>query len=522
MTEPSDPKKRARKKKGESSSPSEPLQDDAVIQDDAAPPSDPTLSDRGTTEAVAARMREMSEEVAAANLDAAALDANAAAEPEGESTAESAAEPESARESTPPSSDDPAYMPVSGLFDGERAVNETDVEMTVNLTSDMLGKLPGRDDFEAATQAIGGDDLAEEPLERVRFQQAHLRGALEALIFASDTPLKASELAKRASAALKEVREQLLSLKSEYQSHGIHLEEVNGGWVFRTSPEFAPFVRELSKEKPVRLTRAQLETLAILAYRQPITRPEIDDIRGVDSGPVLKLLLERDLIRILGKKDEAGRPILYGTTAVFLEFFGLKSLKDLPTLTEFTELNEDSRRVVEEELGESLESIQEAVMQKQAALEGAAAGTHEELGLADPDTSETPASHAGGAIASDAEDDGVEIGELEDLDGSPEGADATGEQAMVNIDDLAETHAPRSRDTFTNEASLDENEPATGSAEKSAADAAAEQARLDELEFPDDADDDFDEDDDADDDDDDDDDEDDEADEEAGDEKPKE
>jgi len=104
----------------------------------------------------------------------------------------------------------------------------------------------------------------------------------------------------------------------------------------------------------VRLTRAQVETLAIAAYRQPITRPEVDDIRGVDSGATLKLLLERDLVRILGKKDEPGRPILYGTTTQFLEFFGLKSLKDLPTLKEFTELSDESRRVAEAELGDVL------------------------------------------------------------------------------------------------------------------------------------------------------------------------
>ena len=104
----------------------------------------------------------------------------------------------------------------------------------------------------------------------------------------------------------------------------------------------------------MRLTRAQVETLAIVAYRQPVTRPEVDDIRGVDSGATLKLLLERDLLRILGKKDEPGRPILYGTTTQFLEFFGLKSLKDLPTLREFTELSDESLRVAEAELSEVL------------------------------------------------------------------------------------------------------------------------------------------------------------------------
>ena len=99
------------------------------------------------------------------------------------------------------------------------------------------------------------------------------------------------------------------------------------------------------------MSRALLETLAIVSYRQPLTRPEIDDIRGVDSGPVLKTLLDRDLVKILGKKDEPGRPILYGTTAAFLEFFGLKSLKDLPSLREFTELSDDSRRVYDREMG---------------------------------------------------------------------------------------------------------------------------------------------------------------------------
>src|SRR5690606_22265405 len=99
-------------------------------------------------------------------------------------------------------------------------------------------------------------------------------------------------------------------------------------------------VRGVTAKKPVRLTKAQLETLSIIAYRQPITRPEIDEIRGVDSGPVLRLLLERELIRVLGKKEEPGRPLLYGTATGFLTLFNLKSLADLPTLREFTELTE--------------------------------------------------------------------------------------------------------------------------------------------------------------------------------------
>jgi segregation and condensation protein B len=217
-------------------------------------------------------------------------------------------------------------------------------------TVDMTG-----DDLAAKEAAAAAEANDEAEIEAAReISRAHLQGLLEALIFASDKPMRDREIARLASAPVKQVRELLAELKTTYAKRGIVLDEIAGGWLFRTSAQFAPFVRELSAEKPVRLTRAQVETLAIAAYRQPVTRPEIDDIRGVDSGATLKLLLERDLVRIMGKKDEPGRPLLYGTTTQFLEFFGLKSLKDLPTLKEFTELSDESRRVAEAELGEVL------------------------------------------------------------------------------------------------------------------------------------------------------------------------
>ena len=112
------------------------------------------------------------------------------------------------------------------------------------------------------------------------------------------------------------------------------------------TPRTRTWVQKLLAQKPVRLTRAQIETLAICAYRQPVTRPEIDEIRGVDSGGTLKTLLDRSLMRILGKKEEAGRPMLYGTTKEFLEFFNLRDLKDLPTLREFHELSEEHQAQV--------------------------------------------------------------------------------------------------------------------------------------------------------------------------------
>jgi segregation and condensation protein B len=150
------------------------------------------------------------------------------------------------------------------------------------------------------------------------------------------------------------VRRALGELSQEYAERGIALDEVAGGYQFRTAARYAPFVRNLTQQKPTKLTRAQLEVLAIIAYRQPVTRPEIDDVRGVDSGSAIKVLLERDVIKIIGKRDDAGRPMLYATTNGFLELFGLKNLRDLPTLKEFAELSPESRDIYERRIGEPL------------------------------------------------------------------------------------------------------------------------------------------------------------------------
>jgi segregation and condensation protein B len=114
----------------------------------------------------------------------------------------------------------------------------------------------------------------------------------------------------------------------------MELTEIAGGYQFRTKPLWAGWVNRLKKTKAVRLSQAALETLAIVAYRQPIIRPAIEEIRGVDSGSVLHTLLEKGLIKIMGRKDLPGRPIVYGTTKAFLELFSLNTLSDLPTLRE--------------------------------------------------------------------------------------------------------------------------------------------------------------------------------------------
>lgn len=196
-----------------------------------------------------------------------------------------------------------------------------------------------------------GEDTSEQDFEP-EDTTAYLKGLVESILFVADRPLDLKDLARAVRIDKKRCQELLDSLREDYRARGVYLEDVSGGVAFRTNPLYAEQVRKFLAQRPVRLSRAQLETLAIVAYRQPITRPEVDDIRGVDCGPVLKGLLERDLIRVLGKKDEPGRPMLYGTSPQFLELFNLDTLSELPTLKEFTELSDDSRLVYENELGE--------------------------------------------------------------------------------------------------------------------------------------------------------------------------
>ncbi|NOQ42558.1 MAG: SMC-Scp complex subunit ScpB [Desulfuromusa sp.] len=169
----------------------------------------------------------------------------------------------------------------------------------------------------------------------------NLRQLVEAFIFAADSPLsldRLSGLVEQPKAQIKPVIEQLQQQYSGSE-RGFCLVEVAGGYQFRTVVELAPWLRKLSKDRAAKFSRAALETLSIIAYRQPATRAEIEYLRGVDSGGVMKTLLDKNLLRILGKKDVPGRPLMYGTSRQFLELFGLRDLNDLPTLKEFTALD---------------------------------------------------------------------------------------------------------------------------------------------------------------------------------------
>lgn len=165
--------------------------------------------------------------------------------------------------------------------------------------------------------------------------------AVAALIFAAEGPLSLDRLCQLLDCGRAEIRPLIDQLLESYPkcSGGFYLAEIAGGYQFRTDPDLVGWLGKLNRERPFRFSQAALETLAMVAYRQPVTRGEIEYLRGVDSGGVVKTLLEKNFLRILGKKDVPGRPLMYGTSKYFLEFFGLKDLGDLPTLKEFTALD---------------------------------------------------------------------------------------------------------------------------------------------------------------------------------------
>jgi segregation and condensation protein B len=182
------------------------------------------------------------------------------------------------------------------------------------------------------------DAAAGERLERGAGDHVgRLAQIVESLLFASGTPVSLKRLTDiLAGPSTRQVQTALAHLKAQYAPghRGIQLHEVAGGYQFRTARENAEWVRAVFRDKPARLGRAALETLAIVAYKQPVTKAEIEAVRGVDVDGVLTTLLGRKLIKIAGRKDTIGRPLLYTTTPEFLETFGLRDLKDLPSLKE--------------------------------------------------------------------------------------------------------------------------------------------------------------------------------------------
>ncbi|HJU93125.1 MAG TPA: SMC-Scp complex subunit ScpB [Pyrinomonadaceae bacterium] len=172
--------------------------------------------------------------------------------------------------------------------------------------------------------------------------QAERAAVIEALIFVSDEPLSAKTIADVLKEDKEVISEALAALAQEFNGRngGLQLREVAGGWQFATRPEYHEHVRAFLKTRPsAKLTIASLETLAVIAYRQPVTVPEILEIRGVQSPSAIKTLLDKKLIVAKGRKDTIGRPMMYGTSKEFLLQFGLKDLSELPSVEDFHDLS---------------------------------------------------------------------------------------------------------------------------------------------------------------------------------------
>ncbi len=177
-----------------------------------------------------------------------------------------------------------------------------------------------------------------------------LKAILETLLFVSHGPVTVERLASVLEGVPKaEVRQALRSLQEEFDQvgRGLQVVEVAGGFQLVTRSDYGPWIKRLEKNKPApKLSRSALESLAIIAYKQPIVRAEVEQIRGVEASGVIRTLLERKLIRMVGRKEMPGRPIMYGTTKYFLQHFGLRDLSELPPLREFKELGEPEQEML--------------------------------------------------------------------------------------------------------------------------------------------------------------------------------
>lgn len=185
-----------------------------------------------------------------------------------------------------------------------------------------------------------------------------VESVLEGILFASDRPRSTRDLAmvlhdvalrespdseQRFEKNIQEVQDVLERIAARYEDHSlaVSLVEVAGGWEFRTRAELSAWLQPVVSRRRVKLGRAAMEVLAVVAYRQPCTRADVDDVRGVDSSSTLRSLVQLQLLRVIGRADDIGRPLVYGTSDDFLRLFSLERLQDLPTLREFSELSEE-------------------------------------------------------------------------------------------------------------------------------------------------------------------------------------
>lgn len=193
------------------------------------------------------------------------------------------------------------------------------------------------------SESISRGDACTAPANTI---PAPLKSLVEALLFVSGSPVTVEQLVKTLEGvSAHQIREVLGQLSQEYETseRGIKILEVAQGYQMATRRELAPWIKRFLQQAPMRLSRQCLETLAIIAYRQPMTRLEIEQIRGVNADGAIQTLLEKGMVRVNGRKEALGRPFLYGTTPLFLERFGLVSLQDLPKLEEVVQKEEPAK-----------------------------------------------------------------------------------------------------------------------------------------------------------------------------------
>ncbi len=248
---------------------------------------------------------------------------------------------------------------------------------------------------EAEVSLEVSQSVSDEELEQISLPLAEglrLDAKVEAVIFASQKPLKTMEIFELvqgeagSTATLKDVQECLSQLLEYYRDRagGFTLRYTRGlGYQFQTVPAAAPILERQFSQRPRPISRAALETLAIIAYRQPVTRAEVEYIRGVDAGSIVKNLLERDLIACTGRKEIAGRPMVFSTTQEFLKVFQLSHVKDLPTLESFQPSHEALQKALEKlEQGEQLVDVEDYIGDEPGSIQIAAADEN-----ADPEIS---------------------------------------------------------------------------------------------------------------------------------------
>lgn len=250
------------------------------------------------------------------------------------------------------------------------------------MTADVIPEMPEVDAISTeGEQAAGRSTHEQAPPTESQAQaiaERELKAILESLLFVSPEPLPMARL----MAVLEDVpRAELervlgsLGQELEQEGRGVRLVEIAGGYRLVTKQEYAPWVKRMDKAKSAaKLSRSALESLAIIAYKQPLVRSEIEDILGVETSGVLRTLLERKLVRIVGRKEVPGRPIMYGTTRFFLEHFGLNDLSQLPPLREFRELGESEQSLLPMDDVEAPAKVEESAT---AGLSGSIDTDHE-------------------------------------------------------------------------------------------------------------------------------------------------